>query len=257
MKFGKQLRETVDESLEDWRCKFMCYKKLKKCIEPCNPNNCLTSNNNNGRCLTTRSSSVDAISTEIFNEHSLDHGEAVVARNVTGPDGRRGPHGQFMCQLLVELDKVNDFFLDKQEDLVIEHERLSGKLKTMLREGPPTNVRGVNRTREQMTNLHGHLVLLDNFCTVNYTAFCKILKKHDKKTCVRLRPFFLQSILQTPIFLSNVVHSLIATIERQLFALPTLRTVRLTHLPADRPPHHGDAAPKDSPGQSKIVEGFG
>lgn len=190
MKFGKQLRETVDESCAEWRGKYMSYKKLKKCLHACQ----LTDDVVESRLVTDCSSS--------FLEH-----------------------------LQIELDKVNDFFLDKQEDLIIEHERATSGYTSVAHWHQPVTLATrarLNRARERLTNLHGQLVLLDHFSMINYVAFCKILKKHDKKGCGQIRSSCLSSVLQTPIFLSNVVRTLIFSIQTQLITVPT--TIQLAYL---------------------------
>lgn len=190
MKFGKQLRNTVEESYADWRTKFMSYKRLKKCLHTC----------------------------------SLG--------NVNDVSFRSTCSSRFMQQLRVELEKVNDFFLDKQEDLVIEHERATVELRAATlpaASGPNARAR-VYRARQRLTNLHGELVLLDHFGMINYVAFCKILKKHDKKKCVRIRSSCLQSVSATPVFFSSVVRTLILSIERLLLNAPVCRHVFPTSL---------------------------
>lgn len=296
MKFGKRLRQLVQESEEEWRPNFMDYKILKKSIidksddpnsqsfsqshsrsAPTNPNHpadtangCDSSitanptntnkNNNTSQTHTSRkrkrvhhvlySINPDLMlertgrSDEILlgNFSDSDEEENNKPQNVCKRDDNDDEtadaekvgdnsakilinreavqeaeklHGEFFRLFRRELAKVNDFFLDKQEDFIIDHRQLSIRVDN-LRNMSCVSRRDVNVLRSRLTNLHGELVVLEKYSTVNYTGFRKILKKHDKKTGLNIQFSYLNTVLTTPFFLSDIVRKLILTTESQL-----------------------------------------
>lgn len=218
MKFGKRLRATVDQSYEDWRPMFMSYKDLKKRLNP--------------KSLADDVDSKDSESRDPHHEdRDSDHETHPIsfdkARSVVAVRHAEAHNTAFFARFREEVDKVNDFFLDKQEDYIIEHQQLSAKAHEYCLPGRATR-REVMRLRQRLTNFHGELVLLENFSTVNYTGFRKILKKHDKKTGLNMRDIYLKTVLVTPFFLSDTVRKLILTTEAQLARLYSIGKFRRT-----------------------------
>ena len=76
-----------------------------------------------------------------------------------------------------------------------------------------------------LIKLHGEMVLLENFCTVNYTAIRKILKKHDKKrnTGFDVRVVYMQAVLTLPFLQSGMVGRLIKKAERLIEKLEAFK----------------------------------
>lgn len=257
MKFGKQLRETVDESYEEWRPMFISYKKLKKSIVPHNydglptENLTVTESDESNASLgtpaargrqacheTDRQEEQDSFQTPGIggvtsartddpirpssNSGSLTTAHAI---NLAAVEKAEREHAQFFTLFRKEVDKVNDFFLDKQEDFVIEHEQLCALVRNFSKPGHATRAE-MNRLRERLTNFHGQLILLENFSTVNYTGFRKILKKLDKKTGLNVQRIYLHTALVTPFYSSDVVQRLIAKTERQLHSLNNVTKFR-------------------------------
>ena len=74
MKFGKRLKKQVEESLPEWRDKFLAYKRLKRLVRlvPSSP-----------------------------------------------PPRRRAAEAAFLRLLDGEVDRLNAFFLEQEEDFVI------------------------------------------------------------------------------------------------------------------------------------------
>eukprot|EP00177_Eucheuma_denticulatum_P005512 GFKZ01010022.1.p1 GENE.GFKZ01010022.1~~GFKZ01010022.1.p1 ORF type:complete len:511 (+),score=57.50 GFKZ01010022.1:74-1606(+) len=243
MKFGKKLRATVEGSYEEWRPMFMSYKQLKKCLkmEVLGQGRDVESkdsdskdredsddvNDSDRECLEWRDTPADRKK----NEDSVRTAEAM--------------HNQFFNLFKQQVDKVNEFFLDKQEDYIIEHRQLSEKVNEILQLGATT--RGeVNRLRQRLTNFHGELVLLENFSTVNYTGFRKILKKHDKKTGLNMRTMYLKTVLATPFFLSDTVRKLVLKTESQLSQLDGITKFRRADSSA-RPLEPPTSRPRNPP----------
>lgn len=84
MKFGKRLKKQVEESLPEWRDKFLAYKRLKRLV----------------RLVSATASSSSSSSPR-----------------------RRGSAAEaaFVRLLEAEVDRFNAFFLEREEDFVIRH----------------------------------------------------------------------------------------------------------------------------------------
>ncbi|KAL6009030.1 SPX domain-containing protein 4 [Asimina triloba] len=89
MKFGKEFRIHLEETLPEWRDKFLCYKPLKKLLKNISP------------------PAADAPSLA-----SLPNIAAAAQPWI-------GLEEWFVRILDEELDKFNDFYIDKEEDFVI------------------------------------------------------------------------------------------------------------------------------------------
>lgn len=190
MKFGKRLREVVEESEEEWRPNFMNYKQLKKCI-----------------------SSTDDI------DQQPEPKDKAGSDDEANRSSEQEQHSEFFTGLKREVDKVNDFFLEKLEDFIIEHRQLTGRVNLLVNYA---SRKEVNDMRERLIKFHGQLVVLEKFCTVNYTGFRKILKKHDKKTGASIQDAYLNTVLITPFFLSDTARKLIESTEVQLANLDSV-----------------------------------
>jgi SPX domain protein involved in polyphosphate accumulation len=82
MKFGKRLKQQVQETLPDWRDKFLSYKELKKLV----------------RLIS---------SAPPFLNGSSEYGKS---------------EAEFVRLLNCEIDKFNAFFMEQEEDFIIRHE---------------------------------------------------------------------------------------------------------------------------------------
>ncbi|GER46467.1 SPX domain-containing protein [Striga asiatica] len=85
MKFGKKLRHQIDQSLPEWREKFLTYKELKKLVKSI------------------------SMSSRTLNKSS-DYVIDVEAK--------------FTCLLNHEIEKFNAFFVEQEEDFIIRHKIL-------------------------------------------------------------------------------------------------------------------------------------
>lgn len=81
MKFGKRLKQQIEESLPEWRDNYLSYKKLKKLV----------------KLISSAPPSLN---------RSLHCGKA---------------EAEFMYLLNAEIDKFNVFFMEQEEDFVIRH----------------------------------------------------------------------------------------------------------------------------------------
>lgn len=81
MKFGKRLKQQVQETLPGWRDKFLSYKDLKKLV----------------RLISSSPTMLNG---------SLEYGKA---------------EEEFVVLLNNEIDKFNGFFMEQEEDFIIRH----------------------------------------------------------------------------------------------------------------------------------------
>lgn len=138
MKFGKRLRTQIEETIPEWRNKFLSYKELKKRLKTLpSPENL-----NEGRPDDEQRSAYNAAVLESSFAALSDMGrnEAVgmstdeelpatgVMLSETGYNTVFSPEEvEFRNMVNQELEKFNDFFIDKEEDYIIKIQVLSQK----------------------------------------------------------------------------------------------------------------------------------
>ncbi|KAJ8498523.1 hypothetical protein OPV22_009075 [Ensete ventricosum] len=164
MKFGKRLKRQIEESLPEWRDKFLCYKDLKKLVK---------------------------------------------LISATQPSSKA--EAEFICLLNSEIDKFNAFFVDQEEEFIIRQMELQEWIKR--RVAATSAAAEYARIGTEMVNLHGEMVLLVNYSSVNYTGLAKILKKYDKRTGGLLRLPFIEKVLEQPFFTTDLISKLVKECE--------------------------------------------
>ncbi|KAH0888542.1 hypothetical protein HID58_050971 [Brassica napus] len=70
--------------------------------------------------------------------------------------------------------------------------------------------------RKEIVDLHGEMVLLENYSALNYTGLVKILKKYDKRTGDLMRLPYIQKVLQQPFYTTDLLYKLIKESEAML-----------------------------------------
>ncbi|KAG5231203.1 SPX domain-containing protein [Salix suchowensis] len=181
MKFGKRLKQQVQETLPDWRDKYLSYKELKKLV----------------RLIS---------SDPPFSYGSVEHGMA---------------EAEFVRLLNSEIDKFNTFFMEQEEDYIIRHEELKQRIQRVIDTLGPSGSQPseaaykeeMRKIRKNIVNFHGEMVLLENYSNINYTGLAKILKKFDKRTGGLLRLPFIQKVLEQPFFITDLVSKLVKQCE--------------------------------------------
>ncbi|XP_062218511.1 SPX domain-containing protein 1-like [Phragmites australis] len=182
MKFGKSLSSQIVETLPEWRDKFLSYKDLKKRLK------------------------------------LIGVGERRSKRQRAG-DGPPPPtmtaeeEAGFVALLEAELDKFNAFFLEKEEDYVIRQKELQDRVVSSAEAG---SAEELMRVRKEIVDLHGEMVLLENYSALNYTGLVKILKKYDKRTGALIRLPFIQNVMQEPFFTTELLYKLVKECEAML-----------------------------------------
>ncbi|KAJ0089580.1 hypothetical protein Patl1_12455 [Pistacia atlantica] len=226
MKFWKSLSILIEETLPDWRDKFLSYKDLKKQLKLIHPK----------------------------------HGETGNKRpRLEGPDGGDCDEeteeakrvNQFVKMLEDEMEKFNAFFVEKEEEYVIKLKELQDRVAKA--KGSNEELMKVGR---EIVDFHGEMVLLENYSALNYTVsgrpgeaqvhscldvlgsicagttptkFCaaiqiiyyldglvKILKKYDKRSGALIRLPFIQNVLQQPFNTTDVLNKLVKECETML-----------------------------------------
>lgn len=174
MKFGKSLSNQIEETLPEWRDKFLSYKDLKKRLKRIQPNG----SNANKRPKT---------SLESYSATDTVHGNGKTTMTEEETD--------FVSLLQLELDKFNYFFLEKEEEYVIRQKvnpnvveclpnlRLVGKLMNrfclvrlqelhdrMATATIDAEEEQLMKIRKEIVDFHGEMVLLENYSALNYTG---------------------------------------------------------------------------------------
>ncbi|KAL7093585.1 hypothetical protein ACP275_11G048200 [Erythranthe tilingii] len=186
MKFGKSLSNQIEETLPEWRDKFLSYKELKKrlkLIEP-KPSPCDEERAQKRRRLD-------------------DGGGDRVAMTEEEVD--------FVQLLEDELEKFNAFFVEKEEEYIIRLKELQDRVA-----GAKDRKDEMINIRKEIVDFHGEMVLLENYSALNYTGLVKILKKYDKRTGALLRLPFIQKVLQQPFFTTDLLYKFVKECERML-----------------------------------------
>jgi len=162
---------------------------------------------------------------------SYDHLKKLVRLISAAPAVLIGKSGkakaEFLYMLNNEIDKLNSFFMEQEEDFIIRNEELQKRIKNVTDTwGPngsyPSKIiygNEVGKLRKDIVDLHGEMVLLINYSNINYTGLAKIMKKYDKRTGALLRLPFIQEILEQPFFTTDLISKLVKECEGTINAV--------------------------------------
>ncbi|XAR70967.1 hypothetical protein NMG60_11028025 [Bertholletia excelsa] len=205
MKFWKNLSSVIEQTVPDWRDKFLSYKDLKKQLKLIYPKECEATTSSGVRPLKRPRLPDDDGCAEAGGS-----GCAVAAAE--GKDGAVTKEvNDFVRLLEEEIDKFNAFFVDKEEEYIIRLKVLQDRVA----EARDSNEELMTVGRE-IVDFHGEMVLLLNYSALNYTGVVKILKKYDKRTGALIRLPFIQKVLQQPFFKTDVLNKLVKECEMML-----------------------------------------
>ncbi|XP_075090220.1 SPX domain-containing protein 1-like isoform X2 [Nicotiana tabacum] len=171
MKFGRilmMLMALIEQTLPEWKDKFLSYKDLKKQLKLIYPNN-------------------DGINRKEVND--------------------------FVVLLEEEIEKFNSFFIEKEEDYIIQFKVLRDSIAEI------RSSEELMRIGRDLVDLHGQMVLLENYSALNYIGLVKILKKYDKRTGALIRLPVIQKVLEEPFFKTDVLNKLVKECETMLSSL--------------------------------------
>ncbi|XP_078432389.1 SPX domain-containing protein 1-like [Wolffia australiana] len=201
MKFGKRLSNQIEETLPEWRDKFISYKDLKKRLKLIEPSSASGASPNPSKrprlALSDSAASDDALDGRVDDASTISAAE----------EG-------FMRLLEAELDKFNTFFVEQEEEYIIRQKELQDRLRAA-----KNSREEMMRVRKEIVDFHGEMVLLENYSALNYTGLVKILKKYDKRTGALIRLPFIRRVLQQPFFTTDVLDQLLKECERMLDGL--------------------------------------
>ncbi|KAL4581785.1 hypothetical protein LXL04_006313 [Taraxacum kok-saghyz] len=200
MKFGKEFGIHLEQTLPEWKDKYLCYKPLKKLLKTLpNPTP----------------------------DDFYDHHQPPPNR-----DGNPQPlppqlaevQQWFVRILNEELDKFNDFYVDKEEEFVIRFQELKQRIEQVKEKSCKNGVftsetefsDEMMEIRREFVTIHGEMVLLKNYSSLNFAGIIKILKKYDKRTGGLLRIHFTQLALRQPFFTTEPLTRLVHECEENL-----------------------------------------
>ncbi|KAG2279151.1 hypothetical protein Bca52824_061706 [Brassica carinata] len=209
MKFGKEFRTHLEETLPEWRDKFLCYKPLKKLLKyyPYPPP---ADDSSNSDQIDSRQVFADTTNLSSAEDDGVRAAEDL--------------QGSFVRILNEELDKFNDFYVDKEEDFVIRLQELKERIEK-IKEKNCKNGEFASESefseemmdiRRDLVSIHGEMVLLKNYSSLNFAGLVKILKKYDKRTGGLLRLPFTQVVLHQPFFTTEPLTRLVRECEANL-----------------------------------------
>ncbi|XP_057753452.1 SPX domain-containing protein 1-like [Arachis stenosperma] len=187
MKFGKSLSNQIEKTLPEWRDKFLSYKELKKKLKQLDPAP-KSDDRPAKRPRLDAAGDSDAAAPEISKEE-LD----------------------FRNLLEKELEKFNNFFVEKEEEYIIRLKELQDRVAKV-----KVSSEELMKIRKEIVDFHGEMVLLENYSALNYTGLVKILKKYDKRTGALIRLPFIQKVLQQPFFTTDLLYKLVKECEAML-----------------------------------------
>ena len=115
---------------------------------------------------------------------------------------------EFVRVLNQDLEKVNTYFMEAEEDAVMKLQALEERLTGALCADDDT-------LRSAFVDLHGEMVLLLHWSLVNYAGVAKILKKHDKILGSEGRPLhpYLAKVLRQPFTSTEGISRLVKAAE--------------------------------------------
>ncbi|CAD5187992.1 SPX domain-containing protein 1 [Musa acuminata AAA Group] len=190
MKFGKSLSNQIDETLPEWRDKFLSYKDLKRRLK-------LIAAGGGGERPAKRPRVAD---------------DDRAASSAPEDSAMREEEEDFMRLLESELDKFNYFFVEKEEEYIIRQKDLQDRVA----EAISNNSKELMKVSKEIVDFHGEMVLLENYSALNYTGLVKILKKYDKRTGALMRQSFIHKVLQQPFFTTDLLYKLVKECEAML-----------------------------------------
>lgn len=191
MKFGKSLSNQIEETLPEWRDKFLSYKDLKKKLKLIEPKRSPDSGDGDVRASKRMKMVAGGFEKAMTEKEPMSEAEV-----------------EFVNLLEDEIEKFNSFFVEKEEEYIITLKELQDRVAKA-----KDRTDEIIKIRREIVNFHGEMVLLENYSALNYTGLVKILKKYDKRTGALLRLPFIQKVLQQPFFTTDLLYKLVKECE--------------------------------------------
>ncbi|TVU44323.1 hypothetical protein EJB05_03759 [Eragrostis curvula] len=206
MKFGKDFRNHLEETLPAWRDKYLAYKALKKLIKRLPPP---------ADVPPPPPPPPPPLHDPAAAEGDAGGGQGVGQGNV--------PLGDWFARILdMELNKLNDFYMEREEWYVIRLQVLKERIERV-----KAKKNDAFRSRSEFTEemleirkdfviIHGEMILLQTYSSLNFAGLVKILKKYDKRTGGVLSLPFTQRARHQPFFTTEPLTRLVRECEANL-----------------------------------------
>ncbi|KGN52477.1 SPX domain-containing protein 4 isoform X2 [Cucumis sativus] len=217
MKFGKEFKTHLEQTLPEWRDKFLCYKPLKKLLKhyPNLPSTLYPIPTNHSLNFLLPPLHPPPVSFDDLTEAAPCETAAASLADL---------QDWFVRILNEELEKLNDFYVDKEEEFVIRFQELKERIDRVKEKSSRGGVfTSENEFSDEMMNIrkdfvaiHGGMVLLKNYSSLNFAGLIKILKKYDKRTGELLRLPYMQLVVRQPFFTTELLTSLVHQCEANL-----------------------------------------
>ncbi|VAI39355.1 unnamed protein product [Triticum turgidum subsp. durum] len=182
MKFGKDFRSHLEGTLPDWKDKYLAYKALKKLIKTLPP----------------------------------DADQPPPPPPLPPAGHGDGGLGDWFARILdVELHKLNDFYMEREEWYVIRLQVLKERIERVKakKNGAFTSktefTEEMLEIRRDFVLIHGEMILLQTYSSLNFAGLVKILKKYDKRTGGVLSLPFTQRARHQPFFTTGPLTRLV------------------------------------------------
>ncbi|XP_024024577.1 SPX domain-containing protein 1 [Morus notabilis] len=208
MKFSKILGNLLEEIFPDWRDRFLSYKSLKKQLNLIYPKPGAGAGAGDEPPAKRPRLSDDEATAD-----TGDSSAATAAAAAESSDEAKASKAvdDFVSLLQDEIEKFNEFFVQKEEDIVIAWKELQDRIAKAKDSNEDLTEVGRN-----LVNFHGEMVLLEIYSILNYTGLVKITKKHDKRSGSVIQLSFIQSVVQEPFFSTEVLKELVEECARTL-----------------------------------------
>ncbi|KAG2534124.1 SPX domain-containing protein 4-like [Panicum virgatum] len=196
MKFGKDFRNHLEETLPAWRDKYLAYKALKKLIKNLRPPE-------------------PAVP-------PLPPPPAAVGPGDGAGQGNVALGNWFASILDMELLKLNEFYMEREEWYVIRLQVLKERIERVKAKKNDAFTSRSEFTEEMLeirkdfVIIHGEMILLQTYSSLNFAGLVKILKKYDKRTGGLLSLPFTQRARHQPFFTTEPLTRLVRECEANL-----------------------------------------
>ncbi|KAG6384358.1 hypothetical protein SASPL_155835 [Salvia splendens] len=253
MKFGKEFRIHLEETLPEWRDKYLQYKPLKKLLKS------IPAADNpppDGPSPELHEWFVGILNEELekFNDFYVDKEEDFIIRfqaglfRIPGVDcncnsivGVKLKQICWLHEVLSNLDALAYLHIAKARLIFINtltpHQKynandrkgckevaLKERIERLKSRGSTNSVftsetefsEEMMEIRKDFVSIHGEMVLLKNYSSLNFAGLIKILKKYDKRTGELLSLPFTQLAVHQPFFMTEPVTRLVRECEENL-----------------------------------------
>ncbi|KAJ7233137.1 cyclin-dependent protein kinase inhibitor [Mycena haematopus] len=235
-KFGKHIQA---QQVPGWSAHYLDYKFLKKIISsltarrPASEAAALALGLRPADIL---ASSLPSASSVLHDQPPIDLDEPVLpplfsgsVQDDRGPDFR-AHKAAFFFKLERELEKINEFYLQKEAELKLRLETLLSKRRAAATRGFPDTLDDTTQNNVEWTaveegfrHLERDLGKLQQFVEINATGFRKILKKFDKRSTSTTKELYLaRQVDVQPVFNRQLISELSDTVAACLLDLTDL-----------------------------------